>query len=1133
MTSLQDVSTSPGASVVVVADGATPELERTFRSLGLVSGIEGAEVLVGLYGEDGVPGTRSLAVTYLPSTEVRIRSLPNGSAADVEAIVADMARSAQIAFVPSGSEAPADLLTQPRPVPVRRPFTQIRTPRALKLLLVANALTAAVYVSWWLQPGHVGTTALFVALAVVEAFTLLHVLGLWWTVWSTRIDPPPRTVTGRTVDVFVTTYGEPLDVLERTVAGAVAMRGEHRTFVLDDAGRLEVALLARRHGAEYVARSSRHGAKAGNLNNALGLTDGELVCVFDADHVPHPDFLERTLGYFEDERLAFVQTPQVYANARDEEIARGAYQQQAIFYGPICRGKSGLNAAFCCGTNVVFRRAALEDAGGFDERSVVEDFVTSMRVHARGWGSVYYPLALSDGLGPPTLSAYFRQQFRWARGSVGALATGEPFRRGLSLQQRLQYLLATTFYLVGLVTPVYIVLPILYLVAGWSAFSPSSGEFVLYYAPYLTLGLLTLRFGLGGSLRLEHLRYTFGAFPVYAVASLAALLHLPARFTVTGSGRRERRAVPPLAWVSVAAFAATAAAIAIGLAVRPADPATFTNVSWALVNLLLLAGIVTAALREPLRRTSALRTRLAALAARPSALSARVVERVAGGRRELAAVGALTALALVLRAALVDVQSLRLDESLSLREAALPLGEMVQNLRTWDMHPPLYYTLLHYWLELTGTSAIAARIPSILLGAAAVPLLYVVARRLVDRRAALVAAALGAASPFWVWHSGEARMYPLMLTTSLLALWRLMVASEDGGRKQWALYAVVTAISLYSHYFAALMLPVHLAYLLFARVPRRRLAEWSAAAGAALATFLPWLVALALAAGGVGGVGALNTGLVAPEQDHSPLGALYGIFLFLLVYLVGYAQSLAAGAGVLGVASRIASGSWPLVAVFVALSRRLTAALRSRTTLFLASWIALTIGVVFLLDFWKHNVWLQRYLIVASPAIFILLAAGLSALIKRVAVAAVLVALVTATVVDNLDAGNSAREDWRQAAMIVEGGMHAGDAVVVMPWFYVTPFDYYFHGRLPVVGLLSEERGIAKTANVDLPRLADAHRGRALWVVIAYTETFDPDGTIRRELDRRFERTATYSLGGEMEMRRYEVRAGSGADRPR
>ena len=276
------------------------------------------------------------------------------------------------------------------------------------------------------------------------------------------------------------------------------------------------------------------------------------------------------------------------------------------------------------------------------------------------------------------------------------------------------------------------------------------------------------------------------------------------------------------------------------------------------------------------------------------------------------------------------------------------------------------------------------------------------------------------------------------------------------------------------------------------------------------------------------GVGALTGGVVATAPSHSVLGAAYTIFLFLLVFVVGYGQSHANGAGALGFVSLVLAGSWPVVVVFAALSHRLGNWLRARTSLFLLAWVVLPVGIVFVLNFWKQNVLLQRYLIISSPAVFILIAAALSQLVRRralaVAVAAVFAILAGATVLDNLDVGNQAREDWRSAAAIVERERAPGDAVVIMPWFYVTPFDYYFHGRLPVAGLHSEERGVRLTTRVDLPRLARGHKGKSLWVVIAYESVFDPTGRIRSSLNHQFHLTARYRLGGEMELRRYRVR---------
>src|SRR5262249_2956846 len=166
-------------------------------------------------------------------------------------------------------------------------------------------------------------------------------------------------------------YDEPVSVVEPTVRAATAMTGaEVHVHLLDDGASDAMAAMAARHDAGYLRRGESTGAKAGNINHALARTEAPFVLVLDCDHIPAPRFLEATLGWFADERGAFVQTPQYYANWDHGEIAAAAWAQQALFFGPIARGKDGHDAMFCCGTNVVFRRAALESVGGFPPESL-------------------------------------------------------------------------------------------------------------------------------------------------------------------------------------------------------------------------------------------------------------------------------------------------------------------------------------------------------------------------------------------------------------------------------------------------------------------------------------------------------------------------------------------------------------------------------------------------------------------------------------------------------------------------------------------------------------------------------------------------------------------------------------------
>jgi cellulose synthase (UDP-forming) len=213
------------------------------------------------------------------------------------------------------------------------------------LMLIVNAPLSLWYFSWLLAPQRIGNRALYGMLIVAELFNLIQAAGFWWTCADERSRRgavrPAQMVD---VDVLVPVYGEPVDVVEPTIAAAVRMRGARvRVALLDDGDSPEMEALAARYRATYIRRVTRTGAKAGNLNHALRLTSAPAVAVFDCDHVPDPAFLEATLGYLvADSRMAFVQTPQYYANAIKGGLPAAAWAQQALFFGAIARGKDRL-----------------------------------------------------------------------------------------------------------------------------------------------------------------------------------------------------------------------------------------------------------------------------------------------------------------------------------------------------------------------------------------------------------------------------------------------------------------------------------------------------------------------------------------------------------------------------------------------------------------------------------------------------------------------------------------------------------------------------------------------------------------------------------------------------------------------
>jgi len=238
----------------------------------------------------------------------------------------------------------------------------------IRVIVLLTALLGLNYIVWrWLASVNWDSWWIAVPLVLAETFSLVDSLLFGLGAWRLRergTAPPPDPEA--TVDVLVTTYDEPLDLVMRTARAAQRIRFPHATWILDDGDRPELRALAEAEGIGVVVRSSawtadvpRH-AKAGNLNNALMVTEGEFLLILDADQVPEPEILERTLGWFRDERVALVQTPQWFENTSESDPLGS---QAPLFYGPIQQSKDGWNAAFFCGSNAILRREALMQLG--------------------------------------------------------------------------------------------------------------------------------------------------------------------------------------------------------------------------------------------------------------------------------------------------------------------------------------------------------------------------------------------------------------------------------------------------------------------------------------------------------------------------------------------------------------------------------------------------------------------------------------------------------------------------------------------------------------------------------------------------------------------------------------------------
>lgn len=423
------------------------------------------------------------------------------------------------------------------PQPERLALTRAR----VLACIVATAIGGG-YIIWRLV-ATLNPAALWFAIPLwaAEVYGLVSSILFYYTAWNTRpqhaVRPAPP---GITVDVLVPSYNEPLWVVRRTLLGAMRITYPHKTFLLDDGRRPAMRELASELGCGYITRPNNEGAKAGNLNWALAQTSGDLVAIFDADHVPLPTFLDRTVGYFEDPKLAFVQTPQEYYNVESfqhvtKPDAKRSWHEQQLFYRVIEPGKDHWNAAFFCGSCGVIRRSALADVGGFATETITEDMHTSLRLHAAGWSSAYHNEVLALGLAAQTATPYHLQRLRWGQGTLQVLRRERVLRnRGLTIHQRVNYFASALHYFDGYQRLVLYLAPSLAVATGVLPIRALTLPFIASVVAYYAASMLAFKLaGRGYAMFIATERYHMVRFFTYIRASVGLITRRKLRFSVS------------------------------------------------------------------------------------------------------------------------------------------------------------------------------------------------------------------------------------------------------------------------------------------------------------------------------------------------------------------------------------------------------------------------------------------------------------------------------------------------------------------------------------------------------------------------------------------------------------------------
>jgi len=428
--------------------------------------------------------------------------------------------------------------------------------RFKQVLIVCTELATGIYLLWRLIFTLVPfTTGLF-----VSAFSILLLLAelfgytqssifyflFWHPLQERQISLWPSNIPWPTIDVFVTTYDEPLNVLRRTLVACTKLDYDKsllKIYVCDDGRRLEVARLAKSLKLGYLSRPDNKDAKAGNLNYALSHSRGQLIATLDADMVPKSWFLKTLVGFFYDEKMGFVQAPQAFFNSDPFHFNLFSHlempNEQDFFMRDIQMARDAHNAVMYVGSNAIFSRKALQEIGGFAKGSITEDVATGMLIQAKGYKTAFIKQVLAKGLAPESWGELAKQRTRWCRGNIQAGRLWNPLTvHGLSPVQRVLYLNGIMYWYFGVQKLIYILAPLLFLTFGTPILIANWRSLLLFWGAHFVASLISFRV-IGGRRRTSlwsHI-YETALAPQLAWAAIKETMGLrQSRFQVTQKG---------------------------------------------------------------------------------------------------------------------------------------------------------------------------------------------------------------------------------------------------------------------------------------------------------------------------------------------------------------------------------------------------------------------------------------------------------------------------------------------------------------------------------------------------------------------------------------------------------------------
>lgn len=476
---------------------------------------------------------------------------------------------------------------------------------------------------------------LMITLLVAEIYSwvilFLGYLQLSWPLNRKEYPLPDNQDDWPSVDVFIPTYNEDLEVVRSTVIAAKALdypSSKLQVYLLDDGKRPSFQEFAQEAGVIYLTRPNNFHAKAGNLNHALSKSNGDLIAVFDCDHIPVKSFLVRTIGWLhKNPRISLLQTPQHFYSPdpfqRNLDTHERIPPENNLFYGLVQPGNDFWNATLFCGSCAVLRRKALESIGGFAVETVTEDAHTSLKMQRNGWESAYLRMTLAGGLATENLALHIGQRMRWARGMVQIFRVDNPLLGGgLTLGQRLCYLSAILHFFFPIPRIIFLIAPLSFLFFGQNIIYTTPLAVMTYAIPHLVQSFMT-QSRVQGRWRYSIWNYVYEtAIAIFLAPVVLRAFFFPegGSFNVTAKGGLithnyldTKIITPNIIMVTLLVLASVVGGIGIYIHRNDADlvQTYIMNLLWVVANLLVVMAAVSVGYeRKQIRRTPRISARL-------------------------------------------------------------------------------------------------------------------------------------------------------------------------------------------------------------------------------------------------------------------------------------------------------------------------------------------------------------------------------------------------------------------------------------------------------------------------------------------------------------------------------------------